>query len=82
MKKMNKVLIGHQIEQFKLHCLKLWFVGDWQQLIKIRIYLITSFMIVDLFIGLRNKFVNFGIFGNLHNLINQLGIIQFTQLLV
>ncbi|MBV6572819.1 hypothetical protein JL980_07595 [Acinetobacter baumannii] len=28
MKKMNKVLIGHQIEQFKLHCLKLWFVGD------------------------------------------------------
>ncbi|AWL19465.1 hypothetical protein DIW83_10725 [Acinetobacter nosocomialis] len=28
MSKFNKVLIGHQIEQFKLHCLKLWFVSD------------------------------------------------------
>ncbi|OFD33747.1 hypothetical protein A1D06_15160 [Acinetobacter baumannii] len=28
MKKLNKVLISYQIEQFKLHCLKLWFIGD------------------------------------------------------
>ncbi|WP_407493703.1 hypothetical protein [Acinetobacter baumannii] len=28
MKKLNKVLISQQIEQFKLHCLKLWFVPE------------------------------------------------------
>ncbi|MGU2619212.1 hypothetical protein ACVH7T_04605 [Acinetobacter baumannii] len=28
MKKLNKVLISQQVEQFKLHCLKLWFVPE------------------------------------------------------